>query len=169
MAESPQATPTLDEFLATCREGLGYLSGFGFLEVSPPRTGIETHTKSGSWRTTGSSLSKERGGENPPRSPSNIPVDWSCQKYILSPMSAGRNPRETKRARIRSFNKCVTRQPGSERTARIFWKAISRGFLSMRDRFRHTNAQTLTANQRVNADSLQAGFAPLQRAGYARR
>jgi len=36
MAESSQATPTLDEFLATCREALGYLSGFGFLEVSPP-------------------------------------------------------------------------------------------------------------------------------------
>jgi len=31
-----QATPTLDEFLATCREALGYLNGFGFLEVSPP-------------------------------------------------------------------------------------------------------------------------------------
>lgn len=36
MAESSQATPTLDEFLATCREALGYLSGFGFREISPP-------------------------------------------------------------------------------------------------------------------------------------
>ena len=36
MAESSQTIPTLDEFLATCREALGYLSGFGFLEISPP-------------------------------------------------------------------------------------------------------------------------------------
>ena len=36
MAESSQEAPTLDEFLATCREALGYLSGFGFVEVRPP-------------------------------------------------------------------------------------------------------------------------------------
>jgi hypothetical protein len=36
MAESSQAIPTLEEFRATCREALGYLRGFGFLEISPP-------------------------------------------------------------------------------------------------------------------------------------
>jgi hypothetical protein len=36
MAENSQAIPTLDEFRATCREALGYLRGFGFLEISPP-------------------------------------------------------------------------------------------------------------------------------------
>jgi hypothetical protein len=35
MAENSQAIPTLDEFRATCREALGYLRGFGFLEISP--------------------------------------------------------------------------------------------------------------------------------------
>jgi hypothetical protein len=28
--------PTLEEFLATCREALGYLKGYGFSEVTPP-------------------------------------------------------------------------------------------------------------------------------------
>src|SRR6266702_2223832 len=36
MAERSQEAPKLDEFLATCREALGYLSAFGFTEIRPP-------------------------------------------------------------------------------------------------------------------------------------
>src|SRR3989338_5015249 len=36
MKESSKEAATLDEFLATCREALGYLSGFGFTEIRPP-------------------------------------------------------------------------------------------------------------------------------------